>query len=336
MRRLPLAIQTNYAELLDQLRIAEFGVYGADVQFRLKTIKGRGYWYARSPTNAEGGRTERYLGPDTPELRTVIEGDRNVAVSTEGRRRIVKALLAAGLSGPDPISGAVARALAEAGVFRLRGVLVGTVAFQAYAAGLGVILPNAALRTGDLDIAQDYGVSLALDDATDKPMLDILLAANPNFRSVPSLDSPLSGKAFALPGGFRVDLLTTNRGSERLTSRLRALNTDAAPLRFMDFLLRDNVEAALLHDDGVLVRVPTPARFAVHKLLISRKRPPMSGKSPKDLLQAQTLIEALAEIDPFALREAWREARERGPKWRELLDQAGAMLEPSARAALES
>ncbi|MGH1557522.1 GSU2403 family nucleotidyltransferase fold protein [Caulobacter segnis] len=37
---------------------------------------------------------------------------------------------------------------------------------------------------------------------------------------------------------------------------LDALNTDATPLRFLDFLLRETVEAAVLHGDGVLVACP--------------------------------------------------------------------------------
>ncbi|MFY8143522.1 MAG: hypothetical protein ACOVMT_06535, partial [Caulobacter sp.] len=45
---------------------------------------------------------------------------------------------------------------------------------------------------------------------------------------------------------------------------------------------------------------------------------------------------ALAQEDPFALREAYAEAREQGEAWRELLDQAVSMLPEPARAALEA
>jgi hypothetical protein len=44
------------------------------------------------------------------------------------------------LPRPIPEIGAVIAALAKAGVFRLRGILVGTVAYQTYAAMLGVRL----------------------------------------------------------------------------------------------------------------------------------------------------------------------------------------------------
>ncbi|HYG27570.1 MAG TPA: GSU2403 family nucleotidyltransferase fold protein [Caulobacteraceae bacterium] len=333
IRELPLAIQTNYAELLDQLRIAQRATLGPDVTFRKKTIKGRDYWYARGPSE-EGKRPERYLGADTPELRATIEAKIDAGKSADGRRLIVRSLIAAGLPAPDPTSGAVLKALAEAGAFRLRAVVVGTVAFQMYGGGLGAVFPGAVIRTGDLDIAQDYGVSGAVDDEVDRPMLEILRAANPAFRAVPAVESPLVAKAFALPSGFRVDLLTTNRGSERSASFLRSLRTDATPLRFLDFLMRDAIEAAALHDTGVLVKIPQPARYAIHKLLVARRRHIGSGKAPKDFMQATHLIEILARQDPFALREAYAEARGRGPAWRELLDQAVSLLPPTAREAL--
>lgn len=334
VRELPLAIQTNYAELLDQLRIAQTATLGPDLQFRKRTIKGRDYWYARSPTGRGGARNERYLGPDSEQLRAVIENDKGVGQSVEARRLIVRSLLASGLPAPDAVSGKVLQVLADAGVFRLRGVVVGTVAFQMYGAGLGALLPGLAVRTADLDIAQDYGVSVALDDAVEKPMIDILRAADPVFRPVPALESPAVSTSFALPSGYRVDVLTTNRGAERASSRLPSLKSDATPLRFLDFLLRDPIEAAALYDAGVLVRIPQPARFAVHKLMVNRRRPAGSAKGLKDLAQAAALIELLARHDPFSLRDAYKEARERGPAWEALLDEAASLLPESLRAFL--
>jgi hypothetical protein len=43
--------------------------------------------------------------------------------------------------------------LARSGVFRLRGVLVGTIAYQTYAAMLGVRLRGALTQTSDVDVA---------------------------------------------------------------------------------------------------------------------------------------------------------------------------------------
>jgi len=333
MQRIPLAVHTNVAELIDQLHIARIESFGRGASFLRRERKGRFYWYVRS-RQTEGQRSERYLGPETPELLATIETAKAGQTAADARRMIVRGLKGAGLHAVDDRTGRVLRALETAGAFRLRAAVVGTVAFQTYGALLGFIMPFQALRTGDLDIAQDYGVSVALDDGLDRSFLDVLRGADPAFSAVPKLD-PAKGAAYRLPDGFSVDVLTTSRhAGEEETSRLKALNTDATPLRFLDFLLRDTIDAVALHEDGILIRVPAPARFAVHKLMISRRRGPANPKRRKDIEQALSLIEILAQDDPFALDEAYAEARSRGPEWRTLLDQAVSLLPETARIAL--
>jgi hypothetical protein len=335
LQRLPLAIHTNVAELLDQLRASGIAEFGEGASFLRRERKGRFYWYVRS-RQTQGERPERYLGLETPDLLATIERAKSVKGATEGRRLLVRSLRAAGLHAPDERTGRVLNVLAQAGVFRLRAAVVGTVAFQTYGAALGFLLPSQAVRTGDLDIAQDYGISVTIDEGLDRSFLEVLRAADPTFAPVLKLD-PSKSAAYRTPDGYAVDVITTSRhAGDEETSRLDALNTDATPLRFMDFLLRETVEAAVLHGDGVLVRVPTPARYAVHKLIISRKRSQANPKRRKDLEQAQALIHALSHDDPFALRDAYAEARDRGETWRELLDQAVSLLPADARAVLGS
>ena len=334
LQRLPLAIHTNVAELLDQLRAAGIAEFGDGASFLRRERKGRFYWYVRS-RQTQGERPERYLGLETSELLDTIQRAKSVKSAADGRRLLVRSLRAAGLHAPDERTGRILNVLSQAGVFRLRAAVVGTVAFQTYGALLGFPLPAQAVRTGDLDIAQDYGISVTIDDGLDRSFLDVLRAADPSFTPVPKLD-PSKSAAYRTPDGYAVDVLTTSRhAGDEETSRLEALKTDATPLRFLDFLLRETVEAAVLHGDGVLVRVPTPARYAVHKLIISRKRSQANPKRRKDIEQAQALIHALTQDDPFALRDAYAEARDRGEAWRELLDQAISLLPADARAALE-
>ncbi|HJV42720.1 nucleotidyltransferase family protein [Caulobacter sp.] len=332
--RLPLAIHTNVAELLDQLRAAQLAEFGDGASFLRRERKGRFYWYVRS-RQTQGDRPERYLGPETPELLETIESAKAAKTAAGDRRLLVRSLRAAGLHAPDDRTGRTLKAMARAGVFRLRAAVVGTVAFQTYGSALGFVLPSQAVRTGDLDIAQDRGISVTIDDGLDRPFLDMLRTADPTFSPVPKL-GPSKSATYRTPDGYAVDVLTTSRhAGDEETSRLDALNTDATPLRFLDFLLRETVETVVLYDDGVLVRVPTPARYAVHKLIVSRKRGQANPKRRKDLEQAQALIHALAHDDPFALREAYAEARGRGEAWREPLDQAVSLLPSEARAALE-
>ena len=73
----------------------------------------------------------------------------------------------------------------------------------------------------------------------------------------------------------------------------------------------------------------------MHKLIISRKRSQANPKRRKDVEQAQALIRALAVDDPFALRDAYAEARGRGEAWRKLRDEAVSLLPDDVRATLE-
>ena len=215
IQELPLVIQTSYAELIDQLRLATTSAFPEGSTFRKRTISGKDYWYVQEPTGASGRPPERYLGADTPERRAAIESGMGAKANADTRKSIRRSLVGAGLPEPDSLTAAIIDAFADAGVFRLRGIIVGTVAFQTYAGFLGVRLPNAAVRTGDLDLAQDYGVSVALNDTLDAPLLDVLKSVDPAFAPVPSLADPNVAATYARPGGYRVDVLTTNRGAER-------------------------------------------------------------------------------------------------------------------------
>ncbi|MBV8457867.1 MAG: hypothetical protein JO122_14755, partial [Acetobacteraceae bacterium] len=81
-------------------------------------------------------------------------------------------------AGPD--SGAVIEAMWKAGFFRLRGVLVGTLALQTYAGPLGVRLGTRPLMTQDVDFAQFWGISENIGE-TMAPPLAILRTVDGTF-----------------------------------------------------------------------------------------------------------------------------------------------------------
>ncbi|QDW40857.1 hypothetical protein FFI89_029270 [Bradyrhizobium sp. KBS0727] len=64
--------------------------------------------------------------------------------------------------------------------------------------------------------------------------------------------------------------------------------------------------------------MPSPARYAVHKLIISRRRREGAAKRDKDVQQADALPRVLADARPHDLKQAWDEAHSRGPRWRQL------------------
>jgi hypothetical protein len=109
----------------------------------------------------------------------------------------------------------------------------------------------------------------------------------------------------------------------------------AQPLRHLDFLIYEPERSVVLFKGGVPVLVPAPERYAVHKLIVAVERKEDSAKSNKDVLQASALIAALNEKRPLELAEAWAEAWNRGPRWRNKLKQGRARLPKAARAYLD-
>ena len=95
-------------------------------------------------------------------------------------------------------------------------------------------------------------------------------------------------------------------------------------LRYLDFLLYQEVNAVALHGAGVPINVPDPTRFALHKLIVAQLRHQgvarSAAKSRKDLQQAQALIAVLARQRPDDLKDLWRScataARHGGPMLR--------------------
>ena len=323
-------LQTVYADLLDRAATDAFAeAFPADGGFTAKELRGRRYWYFQA--SKANGRGQRYVGRETPELLAQIAAHKASRTYRRDQRTLVATLVRSGnLPRPLPPIGDLVAALAGAGVFRLRGVLIGTVAYQTYAAMLGIRLPASMVQTADVDVAQFADVSAAIGDTT-RPMADVLREVDASFRPVPRIDPPRA-VSYAATSGLRVDFLTPNRGREtEEPQRLPAFGTDAQPLRFLDFLIREPEQAVLLHGAGVLVSVPAPQRYALHKLIVTRRRREGDAKREKDLFQAQSLLDALVRRRPHELRAAWTEAFSRGKTWQRLLGEGLGLLHPAIR-----
>jgi hypothetical protein len=251
---------------------------------------------------------------------------------------MVRALVAAGLPQPDPTTSRVVEALWRADLFRLRGLLIGTAAFQCYAGTLGVRLKGATLMTQDADFAQFYEVSRAVGDSM-PPILDVLRNVDPTFKAVPDTYDRARVTRFRNRDRFLVEFLTTNRGADDhmgKTADMPALGgASATPLRYLDFLIHEPIRSVLLFKGGIPVTVPAPARYAIHKLIVAAVRDAESGKSDKDIAQATQIIRAMLVRRSFEFEEAWNEAWSRGPAWREGLDRGVGMLPKELQEALE-
>lgn len=340
---IPIPVQTAYADLVEKAWTSDFArIKAAGGAPYVREEKGRRYWYWQPPTTGGKRPSARYLGPDNEATRARVEALTDDAGALRARRDLVRALRAARLPVPDRLSGDVLTALAEAGVFRLRAVVVGSVAFQAYSGLLGVRIPASLSRTGDLDIAQFHSIALAVDDEIDEDLETVLQRVDKRFVGIPDPMDSRRTLRYALRTNtqeiFSVDILCPLRGPERGTvTRLRALRSHAQLIRFLDFLLYQEVNAVALHGAGVPINVPPPERFGLHKLLVAQMRkaiPRSQEKARKDLDQASALIRVLARYRPGDLADAWTELHERGRSWRQKADRSLAMLPDDVREAL--
>lgn len=339
MRSIDLMYGAMFAELaqrtLDARFTSDFPLTG---RFVAVTVKQRQYWYFDETT--EDGPKRRYVGPKTDEdITRRVEVFREIKDDLKARRKLVSTLTRdAGLVAPDRFTGDVIEALANAGLFRLRAVLIGTVAFQCYAGVLGVRLPGALMQTGDADFAQDFAISAEVGD-TLPPVLEILRAVDPTFRAIPHAADKAKVTAFENASRFRVEFLTGNRGSDDHTgkpSTMPALGgASAENLRFLDYLIYEPIRTVLLHRSGVSVLTPAPERYAVHKLIVATRRRGDAGgvaKRDKDLMQASILMEAMAQTRrQVELAEAYSEAWRRGAAWQEAMRAGLGMLRPDKR-----
>jgi hypothetical protein len=331
MQEIDLATQTMFAELLQRSLDAEFDTeFRENGTFIRKKSKGRFYWHHQW---REGDKTRnKYVGPVTDKSITDrVNRFATIKSSFKRRQTLVRALAAAGLPTPDPVSGSIVEAMWKAGFFRLRGVLVGTLAFQTYAGALGVRLGGRPLMTQDADFAQFWGVSENIGESMPHPLI-ILRSVDETFKEIPNIDDPFVSTRYRNKMDYAVDFLTPNRGSEDhqgKPAKMKAFaGSGAQPLRHLDFLIHQPERSVLLYGGGVPVTVPRAERYAVHKLIVTVERVEQA-KSPKDVLQAQTLIEVLAAKRPAELAAAWRTAWDAGDRWRAKLE-AGHERLPAA------
>lgn len=329
--------QSMFAELLQRCLDGEFDdAFQEHGSFVRRRRASRYYWYYRWDGN--GGKHERYVGPVTDKSITDrVNRFADIKSDYRQRREMVRALLATRLPAPDAMAGSVVEAMWKAGFFRLRGVLVGSLAYQCYAGALGIRLTAASVRTDDADFAQFWGISESIGESMRHPLV-VLMAIDPTFREIPDINDPFVTSRYATKTGYKVEFLTPNRGSDEHQghpARMKALSgAGAQPLRHLEFLIHEPERSVMLFGGGIPVTIPRAERYAVHKIIVAVERKDQI-KAQKDILQAGTLIMATGKRRPLELGEAWLEAWGVGPRWREKLDAGLQRLSEEQRAELK-
>lgn len=342
---IPIAIQTIYADLVQRAWTSNLADLTANTGGSAYTreVKGRLYWYWRTPMKDGLRSSPLYIGPDNQKTRDRIQALKDHVENLRQRRDMVRALRAARLPTPDPMSGDIMAAMAEAGVFRLRAAVIGSVAFQTYSGLLGCHIPATISQTGDLDIGQFHSIAIAVEDKIDRDLESVLKTVDRRFEPIPDAMDGRRTMRYALRVGneerFSVDVLSPMRGPDRQKiAALPALRSDPQLLRYLDFLLYQEVNAVALYGAGIPINVPDPTRYALHKLIVAQMRrqdvPRSAAKSRKDLDQAAALIAILSRYRPHDLTDFWQELCDRGPTWQEKATASLSMLPDWAAQAL--
>lgn len=324
MKEIDLVYRTMFAELGQRTLDANFKTdFPIEGRFVSVTVKANDYWYFDTPTQHGDKRT--YVGPKSDEdISKRVTAFKEIKDDLRARRKLVSTLKRdAGMISPERFTGDIIEALADAGLFRLRSVLIGTVAFQTYSGVLGVKMPLAFTQTGDVDFAQFHSISAAVND-TIPPILDTLHRVDRTFRELPHPGGNLTPQ-FENAKRYKVEFLTPNTSRDDYANRpvrMPALGGAAAePMRFLDYLIHEPIRTVLLHKSGISVNVPAPERYAIHKLIVaSRRRRDDNGisKRDKDAQQAAQLCEALITTRRQSdLALAFAEAWNRGAAWQQ-------------------
>lgn len=227
------------------------------------------------------------------ELREQIEVSKNLIERT---RELAKL----GYQLAPPKAYGVAAAIYNAGLFQEGLTLVGSHAYGVLLNTLGI--KASGYRTDDVDLSRHHLLAVP-------PMnlASLLMQTGIDFVPVPPFnhgDPPTSWKERG-PSQLRVDLLVPSPDDEIAFVRVPELNAYATTLPLLDYLLEDTFIGALASRHGVVpVRVPDPARFAIHKMATSQMRVNFFDKSLKDLEQASSLLAMLEENHPGEVERA--------------------------------
>jgi len=322
-------IQLLYADLL-QSCLRSAAPDGRGLSFVKKDIGGNIHWYLQLTVGSR--KTQHYLGPDSKELQGKMAREKSLwkeaAPDVRERQKLVSALVAGGAYTVSTGEARVLEILERTGVFLVGGTLIGSQAFRVLGNMLGVTWDSQATTTQDIDIADINVLPVGLKNQS-VDLQTALLESELGIFAVPALDRKSPSTSFKVRNeALQVDVLTPLQG--KTSSKpvlLKNLNTFAEPLRFLDYLLEDIQPAIVVAKSGILVNVPTPARYAFHKMVTaSRRSTYWQSKTGKDIRQAQQLFAALLDLRPGDIVIAWEAVQKQPAAFKKAVKQSWKKL----------
>ena len=306
----PTAFQTAFAELKRRAFEQEALLVGTPGSVVVRTEQ----FFYRDYYGPDGKKAADYVGPvddaDAKARAACLRDQIDLANALIDEATV---LSQNGYVRVDARTTAILAALANNGLFRAGGLLVGSHAYGVLLNDLGV--RAASIATEDIDIAR--AKRLAFDDEV-KSLEAMLRDSRVALFAIPQLERKKPSTSFKAhgPGRLRVDFLMPTDGREVKVLPAPELGAHATALPWFRYLVETAMPAVVIGRSAMIpVNVPIPARLAFHKMLVSQLRRETSEKVSKDLDQAAVLVAVLAETAPEELEAAFAEmpknARER-------------------------
>lgn len=315
MKKMSMSLRNLYQDLLDRkiLQEMQFGESVGEMVdgcFVTKSVSGKTYWYFQYREN--NVTKQRYIGPDSEATRRTIDRISKYKdfVSGQNLKELVKTLRS--VPGVPPLLKAeenLLRSLELAGFFRNGGILVGTHAYRCYPFSVGFIPDLEVAKTMDVDVAFNRTINIFVPEGVEGISQRILDRVK--LSPLPSLDPKGRTYAFTVDGtDLKLEVLTTYRNAEEdgHLKGLRNVGFMGQPLPYMEFLTKDPVRAVVLSGEGILTNIPSPDRYAIHKIMVSQlRREENRAKRTKDLYQAMTMLTTMESEYPQDLSSLEKE-----------------------------
>lgn len=294
--------QVNAEQLFENYRAALGHASTYTYGMRWKTVRNTDYLFRDRDRRGNG----KSLGPRSTETEALLatfsasrdaaqERLRLITEKIEEQARLNKALR---INRVPRVVARVLRELDRAGLHDSFTV-IGTQALYAYEAAAGAHFLLELLASGDVDLLYDARKKMTVvsEKLDGTGLLGLLKKADKTFECVRE-----NGYRAANAGQFMVDLVMAPRGmhvSENVT--FSTSNLVAAEVPGLQWLLNSpKLDAVAIDEDGrpVLMRVPDPRAFALHKAWLSGLPTREAIKKPRDLDQARAVAQLVQDQMP--------------------------------------
>lgn len=321
-KELSSVAQNSYADLfgaVTSLHVSEIASINGG--FVKKTVRNNDYWYFQY-RDIDQSIKQIYVGPESDALKNLKDKISSLNVSKDMISRMSAASIKYGCNPFINKHINVIRRLSEYGFFKNGGILVGTHAFSCMCNMLG-IEPKDSVQTQDIDFAHaGNNISVAFNANAEIKTYSAIESLNMGMIPFPASKNGL-GPSFLNPSdpAFRIDFLTTKTSTSDEPVIINNLGLSLQPLKFMEFSLVDTLQAVAIGNNGsVLVNIPKPDRFAIHKLIICNERSDSEfTKTKKDIRQAEIILDYYFKNKVEDMLNTLEDANGRGPGWRKRL-----------------